>query len=138
MKPIILTALFMYAGVTLAQDQLLKKGNTVYVEASKSDVGNSAGQELRDALQSWGYWKVAGSKSNADFVLKLNTKVSGGVTWTSWGGKSVALSASLLSKNNEEIWQSEYYKASPNGVNGYNSQSAAVKKLMKGLKKKFQ
>ena len=127
-----------YCIVTFAQDQVLKKGNSVYVETAKSDVGSSAGQELKDALQSWGYWKVTSSKSSADFVLKLDTKISGGVTWTSWGGKSVALSASFLSKNNEELWQSEFYKSSPNGANGYNSQSAAVKKLMKALRKKFQ
>ncbi|MCE7042680.1 hypothetical protein [Dyadobacter sp. CY312] len=127
-----------YSIVMFAQDQVLKKGNAVYVEVPKSDVGSSAGQELKEALQSWGYWKVASSKGSADFVLKLDTKVSGGVTWTSWGGKSVALSASFLSKNNEELWQSEYYKSSPNGANGYNSQSAAVKKLMKALRKKFQ
>ena len=139
MKTICLTTLMALSFATaFAQDQVLKKGNAVFVEASRSDVGSSAGQELRDALQSWGYWKVASSRSTADFILKLDTKVSGGVTWTSWGGKSVALNASFLTKNNEELWETEYYKSSPNGANGYNSQSAAVKKLTKALKKKFQ
>ena len=123
--------------MTFAQDQSLKKGSAVYIEANKSDVGQSAAQELAGSLKEWGYWKVAGSKSSADFVLKLDSKVSGGVTWTSWGGKSVALSASLLDKGGEQLWQSEYYKASPNGANGYNSQSASVRKLTKALKKKF-
>ncbi|MCF2518376.1 hypothetical protein [Dyadobacter sp. CY351] len=137
MKSIILTLLMLPATLSFAQEEVLKKGNTVYVEVNKTDVGKSAAQELKTALQDWDYWKVASSKAEADFVLKLETKISGGVTWTSWGGKGVALSASLQSKDNDEIWQSEFYKASPNGMNGFNSQSAAVKKLIKGLRKKF-
>lgn len=119
------------------QDQALQKGNAVYIEANKSDVGQSAAQELASALKEWGYWNVAGSKSSADFIIKLDSKVSGGVTWTSWGGKSVALSASMVSKKGDQLWQSEYYKASPNGANGYNSQSASVKKLTKAIRRKF-
>jgi hypothetical protein len=139
MKTICLFILIaVHPAFLFAQDQVLKRGNTVYVEIPKSDVGSSAGQELKEALKNWGYWKVASSKSSADFVLKLDTKISGGVTWTSWGGKSVALSASFLAKGGEQLWQSEYYKSSPNGANGYNSQSAAVKKLIKALRKKFQ
>jgi hypothetical protein len=131
-------AIFMIVSVTaIGQDQALKKGNAVYVEANKSDVGQSAAQELASALKEWGYWNVTASKSGADFVLKLDSRVSGGVTWTSWGGKSVALSASMLDKKGEQLWQSEYYKASPNGANGYNSQSASVKKLTKAIKRKF-
>jgi hypothetical protein len=123
---------------TLAAGQVVKKGSTVYLEADKSDVGQSAAKELSGALKEWGYWNLASSKSGADFILTLDSKVSGGVTWTSWGGKSVALSASISDKGGEEIWQSEYYKASPNGMNGYNSQSASVKKLAKAIKRKFE
>ena len=119
------------------QDQALQKGNAVYIEANKRDVGQSAAQELAGALKEWGYWNVAGSKSSADFIIKLDSKVSGGVTWTSWGGKSVALSASMVNKKGDQLWQSEYYKASPNGANGYNSQSASVKKLTKAIRRKF-
>jgi len=137
MKPIFLTLTMLCSTIVFAQEQVFKKGNTVYVEANKTDVGKSAAQELKTALQEWDYWKVASSRGEADFVLKLDTKISGGVTWTSWGGKSVALSASLMTKGNDEIWQSEFYKASPNGMNGFDSQSAAVKKLVKGLRRKF-
>ena len=137
MKALIICSFLMYSFTGFAQDQLLKKGNTVYVESAKSDVGKSAGAEFRSALQNWGYWQVTESKKNADFIIQLDTKISGGVTWTSWGGKGVALSAAMKSPSDETIWESEYYKSSPNGANGFNSQSAAVKKLMKGLKRKF-
>ena len=138
MKKVIVFIFLLYNSLAFAQQDGLRKGSSVFIQAPKSDIGASAAQELSSELQIWGYWKITSSKSTADFVLKLDTKISGGVTWTSWGGKSVALSASFFSKNDHEIWQSEYYKASPNGVNGYNSQSAAVKKLVKGLKKKFR
>lgn len=132
-----LISLMTISTIVFAQDQALKKGNAVYIEANKSDVGQSAAKELAAALKEWGYWNVTGSRSGADFVIKLDSKVSGGVTWTSWGGKSVALSASIESKKGEQLWQSEYYKASPNGANGYNSQSASVRKLTKAIRKKF-
>lgn len=132
-----LISLMTISTIAFAQDQALRKGNAVYIEANKSDVGQSAAKELAAALKEWGYWNVAGSRSGADFLIKLDSKVSGGVTWTSWGGKSVALSASMENKKGEQLWQSEYYKASPNGANGYNSQSASVKKLTKAIRKKF-
>lgn len=132
-----LISLMTISTIVFAQDQALKKGNAVYIEANKSDVGQSAAKELAAALKEWGYWNVTGSRSGADFVIKLDSKVSGGVTWTSWGGKSVALSASMESKKGEQLWQSAYYKASPNGANGYNSQSASVRKLTKAIRKKF-
>ncbi|WP_439584905.1 hypothetical protein [Dyadobacter bucti] len=137
MKKIILLIFLLQSAIGFAQETSLKRGNSVYIEAPKSDIGKSAAGELQTALRDWDYWKVASSKKDADFILKLDTKISGGVTWTSWGGKSVALSASMRDKNDGEIWQSEYYKASPNGSNGFDSQSAAVKKLVRGLKKKF-
>ena len=138
MKKVVALIFLFWSSAAYAQHESLPKGGSVFVQAPKSDIGASAARELSSELENWGYWKLASSKSSAEFVLKLDTKISGGVTWTSWGGKSVALSASFYSKDDNQIWQSEYYKASPNGVNGYNSQSAAVKKLVKGLKKKFK
>ncbi|KAA0990167.1 hypothetical protein [Dyadobacter aurulentus] len=138
MKRIAFLVIILFPLLAAAQDQALQKGKSVYVETNKTDVGKSAGQELKSALAEWGYWKVASSKSDADVILKLDTKISGGVTWTSWGGKAVALSALFVTKDDREIWQSEYYKAAPNGANGFNSQSASVRKLVKGLRKKFE
>ena len=138
MKRIAFLIIILFPLLAAAQDQALQKGKSVYVETNKTDVGKSAGQELKTALGEWGYWKIASSKSDADVILKLDTKISGGVTWTSWGGKAVALSATFLTKDDREIWQSEYYKAAPNGANGFNSQSASVRKLVKGLRKKFE
>ncbi|MCE7063585.1 hypothetical protein [Dyadobacter sp. CY343] len=137
MKRISFLILILFPLLDATQDEALQKGKSVYVESNKTDVGKSAGEELKSALEEWGYWKVTSSKSEADVILKLDTKISGGVTWTSWGGKAVALSASFVTKDDREIWQSEYYKAAPNGANGFNSQSASVRKLVRGLRKKF-
>jgi len=133
MKPIILIALLQVAWImAFAGNDSFKKGSSVYVETSDSELS----QEIVSALREWNYWSIAGSAGSADIVMRVEVRVSGGVTWTSWGGKSIALSAHLKSKSDN--WQSPYYKASPNGSNKFNSQKAAVRKLVGGLKKEFR
>lgn len=108
------------------------KGKSVYVDTEDRELS----REVAEALREWGYWNVVGKAVGADIVMKVHVRVSGGVTWTSWGGKSIALSAEL--KSGGDTWQSPYYKASPNGSNKFNSQKAAVRKLAGGLKKQFR
>lgn len=134
MKSIVLIALFQVAWIAgfAGGDNAFGKGSSVYVESPDKELS----QEVTAALRDWGYWSIAGSAGSADIVMRIEVKVSGGVTWTSWGGKSIALSAHLKSKS--DSWQSPFYKASPNGSNGFNSQKAAVRKLVGGLKKQFR
>ena len=112
-------------------DDTFSRGKSVYVESPDKELS----AEIGDALQKWGYWKVADNAAGADIVMRVDVQVSGGVTWNSWGGKSIALSAEL--KSDGDSWKSPYFKASPNGGNGFNSQRAAVRKLVGGLKKQF-
>ncbi len=133
MKKIFLIALLQVAwAAAFAGNDHFRKGSSVYVETSDSELT----QEIVSALREWNYWSIAGSAGSADIIMKVDVKVSGGVTWTSWGGKSIALSAHLKSKSGS--WKSPYYKASPNGSNKFNSQKAAVRKLVGGLKKEFR
>ncbi len=134
MKSIILIALFQVAWVAAlaGSHDSFGKGSSVYVESPDKELS----QEIVSALREWGYWNITGNAGSADIVMRVEVRVSGGVTWTSWGGKSIALSAHLKSKS--DSWQSPFYKASPNGSNGFNSQRAAVRKLVGGLKKEFR
>ena len=77
------------------------------------------------------------SKQQADFIIKLTIESSKGITATSWGGTSVATSARLYDKNNKELWESDTYRVSPNGTNGFNAKKASARKLVKAFKKKF-
>ncbi len=133
MKPAILSILLLLSGLyAFALAGSFRKGMSVYVETSDKELSG----EIAGALREWGYWNIAGNAGSADIIMKVHVKVSGGVTWTSWGGKSIALSAEL--KSGSDSWQSPYYKASPNGSNKFNSQKAAVRKLVGGLKKEFR
>src|SRR5690606_39695554 len=57
---------------------------------------------------------------------------------TSWGGTSYTLVAKLTNKSDEVLWESNTYKSSPNGTNGFNSGRAVVKKLMRDLNKSLR
>lgn len=50
-------------------------------------------------------------------------------------GTSYLLVARLLDKNKEVLWESNGYKSSPNGTNGFNAGKAVAKKLLRDLKK---
>ncbi len=120
-----------------AQNSMPGKGKTVFVEAGSSDDAKKVASYTRDKLSDWGYWKVVNHKKEADFVLKLEIGTHGGVTWTSWGGKSVEVTATMESKDGKTFWRSKRYKSSPNGSNNFNSANASVNKLVKALKNEW-
>lgn len=130
---------FLFAGVSAQESALTAKGNTVFVEnKSKNENAVATRQELVLRLNEWGYWKVTDKEANADLKLQMETTASKGITLTSWGGTSYVLVAKLADKTGEVFWESNAYKSSPNGTNGFNSSKAVVKKLIRDLKKKFE
>ena len=133
----ILTLLFSNA---FAQESAaLAKGKKVYVETkSKNENAIKTKNSLAEKLDEWSYWQVVNNPSNADFIINTETTASKGITATSWGGTSYQLIARIVDKSGEVVWESNAYKSSPNGTNGFNSSEAVVKKLMRDLKKKFQ
>lgn len=137
MKLIPILALMFCCHIATAQKENLDKGKKVFVEAGSSDDAKKVASYTRDRLSDWGYWKITENKKEADFVLKLEIGTHGGVTWTSWGGKSVQVTAIMETKDGKSLWQSKKYKSSPNGSNNFNSANAAVNKLVKGLKTEF-
>ncbi len=86
-----------------AQQSSLEKGNKVYVEAGSDDDAKKVAEYTNDQLTNWSYWKVVKSKKEADFVLKLHINTHGGVTWTSWGGKSVQIMASMETRDGKTL-----------------------------------
>ena len=132
--------LILFIGQVFAQQaNVLRKGNKVFVEnKSKNENAIKTAEELHDRLKEWSYWEVVPNEAEADFKVNLETTASKGITLTSWGGTSYVLVAKLQDKGGEILWESNAYKSSPNGTNGFNSGRAVVKKLMRDLKKKFK
>jgi len=130
--------LLIPTSATLAQSREAQKGSRVYILQSK-EKGDIAGvvNDFKEGLRDWGYWKIANSEKEADLLIDINADTHRGMTWTSWGGKSVSISATILSKDKETIWRSHTYKRSPNGSNGFNSGGAVVKKVIAEMKKEF-
>jgi len=123
-----------------AQDNaIFEKGNKVFVKnPSKNENADKASEELINRLREWGYWQVVENEQEADLKIVMDTKASKGITATSWGGTSFELTAQLSDKDDQVQWESNTYKSSPNGTNGFNSGRAVVKKLIRDLKKKFK
>lgn len=127
------------AGYVSAQEQKFLAGSKVFVEnTSKNENAIKTTEELIQRLSEWGYWQVVPTAEAADFKINLDVTASKGITLTSWGGTSYVMTAKLTDKAGEVLWESNAYKSSPNGTNGFNSGRAVVKKLMRDLKKKFK
>lgn len=139
-KNIICFAFILFSvGVIGKENVVTTKGKKVFVESnSKNDNAIKTADELVLRLNEWGYWKVTKSASEADFKINIETVVSKGISMTSWGGNSYALTAKIMDKKGAVLWESNTYKSSPNGTNGFNSSTAVVKKLIRDLKKKYK
>lgn len=133
-------SLFLLFQLGFAQDAAVtQKGNGVFVESlSKNDNALKTVDELVERLNEWSYWQVETDKEDADFMLEVAISASKGITATSWGGTSYELVAKLVDKSDAVIWESNNYKASPNGTNGFNAGRSVVKKLVRDLKKKYK
>ena len=138
-KHLICLCLFFSMAYGMAQQAALQAGNKVFVEnSSKNENAINTAQQLQTQLKEWGYWQLVGKKEDADFRINLDITASKGITLTSWGGTSYVLVAKLVDPTGEVIWESNAYKSSPNGTNGFNSSKAVVNKLMRELKGKFE
>lgn len=138
-KAIITLLLFTASYFSYSQSaDVIKKGNAVYVESNSSnDHTKQLKEELVNRLGEWDYWKITDDKKNADFVMEVEAEASKGITLTSWGGTSMIAKVKLNSKSGETIWESDGFKSSPNGSNGFNSTNSVSKKIIRALKKKF-
>lgn len=129
------TTYFSYAQTA----DVIKKENTVYVESNSSnDHAKQLKDELISRLTEWGYWKITDNKKSADFIMEVEAEASKGITMTSFGGTSVMAKVKLNSKSGDTIWESDGFRSSPNGSNGFNSTKAVAKKIVRALKKKFK
>lgn len=136
---LIVSAVLLFLNVQAQERDVFEKGNKVFLESSsKNENAIATNEELLKYLQEWGYWTVTDNKTESDFTLITDVTASKGITAVSWGGTSYSLIAKLVDENGEVLWESNAYKSSPNGTNGFNSSRAVVKKLMKDLKKKFK
>jgi hypothetical protein len=126
-------------GYSFAQPTTLDAGKKVFIaNNSKNENAVNTAQELSTQLKEWGYWQVVAKQEAADFHIDIDVTASKGITLTSWGGTSFVLVAKLVDKEGEIVWESNAYKSSPNGTNGFNSSKAVVKKLMRDLRNKFK
>ncbi len=138
-KYLICLYLFFVMGYSNAQQAALQAGNKVFVaNNSKNENAINTAQQLQEELKEWGYWQLVGKKEDADFQISLDITASKGITLTSWGGTSYTLVAKLLDSKGDVMWESNAYKSSPNGTNGFNSGKAVVNKLIRDLKGKFE
>lgn len=129
---------FLLLTVFFSEINAQEKGSKIYIEnPSKNDNAIKIAEELKAKIVEWAYWNVANTEAEADFKINLTSSTSKGITLTSWGGTSYQLVAKIIDKKGNTTWESNTYKSSPNGTNGFNSGTAVVKKLMRDLKKKF-
>ncbi|GAB3762634.1 hypothetical protein [Spirosoma pomorum] len=139
MKLLAFLLLFAPSYLLAQSSDLFKKGNSVYVESSSK---NPNVQETEQAfvahLRESGLWTVTSSKQQANYVIKLDVETSKGIRLTSWGGTSVDCSAKIYDKNDAVVWESDTYKASPNGTNGFNAKKAAARKLANAIERKIK
>ncbi|MBD2752236.1 hypothetical protein [Spirosoma validum] len=139
MKTLIYLLLFVTSATFSQSDELFKKGNTAYVESSsKNENVQETANAFVENLREWGYWKLVSDSQSADFIIKLDVEASKGITATSWGGTSIASAAKFYDKNNTVLWESDTYRVSPNGTNGFNAKKASARKLVKAIEKKFK
>lgn len=137
MKLLISSIWFLFImGPLFGRDDGSKEKLFIEVDSKNEQVLKTA-EELANRLAEWNYWTLVSTSDKADLLLKMNVEASKGITATSWGGTSYALTAKIVDKKGEVLWESTTYKASPNGTNGFNAGKAVVKKLMRDLKKRY-
>ena len=114
------------------------QGAKLYVEnTAKNEKAVKTTDEVKQRLEEWGYWQLVDRAADADYTLKLEVAATKGITATSWGGNSYELTAQMLDKKHDVIWESNTYRATPNGTNGFNAGKAVTKKLIRDLKKQY-
>ncbi|GAB3250260.1 hypothetical protein GCM10027347_07910 [Larkinella harenae] len=136
----LLCLFFLVASTALAQsDDLFKKGNSVYVEStSKNQNIQETEQAFIASLREAGSWNVVTDKQQANFVIKLDVEASKGITATSWGGTSIGCRARVYDKKDALVWESDTYRVSPNGTNGFNAKKASARKLARAIERKVK
>ncbi|RZL37947.1 MAG: hypothetical protein EOO96_03945 [Pedobacter sp.] len=133
-NPFFFSLFILFASNVIAQE----KGSKIFIEnPSKNENSIKITEELQAKITEWGFWQTTSNEAVADYKIKLTSSTSKGITLTSWGGTSYQLVAKILDKKGNTTWESDAYKSSPNGTNGFNYGTAVVKKLMRDLKKKF-
>ncbi|GAB3988892.1 hypothetical protein GCM10028807_12540 [Spirosoma daeguense] len=132
--------LFLISSTAFAQsDELFKKGNSVYVEStSKNENVQETEKAFTQSLRELGYWNVVSDKKQANYSIKLDVEASKGITAFSWGGTSIGCSAKIYDKSDAVVWESDTYKVSPNGTNGFDAKKAAARKLAKAIERKVK
>ncbi|MCB2194601.1 MAG: hypothetical protein KQH79_02010 [Bacteroidetes bacterium] len=79
MKVLILVLSFLFINVNLTDEipskiyEMAKRNQAVYLESHD----DNAVIHLKNAIESWGYWKVVDNKSEADFMLKIYLRFEG-------------------------------------------------------------
>jgi hypothetical protein len=79
MKTVLLVLTFLFLNGTQAGDipkevyEMAKRNHAVYLESHD----DNAVIHLKNAIESWGYWKVVDQKDKADFMLKIYLRFEG-------------------------------------------------------------
>jgi hypothetical protein len=111
-------------------DTLKTKNLKVFVEE------HDAKTFMLGELQSWGYWLVVANKEEADIVIKLEIKKTGG--GLIGDGTSKGSAFIINAKTNKTMWFSEESKGTSDLNNGYAPSFRLVcKKIVKQFKKKL-
>ncbi|MFD1144746.1 hypothetical protein ACFQ4C_26695 [Larkinella insperata] len=139
MKNLLCLLLLVASPVFAQSDGLFRKGNTVYVEStSKNQNSQETEQAFSESLRESGFWNVVSEKQQANYIIKLDVEASKGITLTSWGGTSIGCRAKIYNKNEALVWESDTYRVSPNGTNGFNAKKASARKLARAIERKVK
>jgi len=125
-----------------AQTAVIPKGTTVYiVQHSESELKDSVPDlrgTLQEMLEDWGYFLIVSDSTAADLTLAVQIKYvkeSALNSFSIFNRRAALVDATLRNPSGEDLWQCEQFKIGEKGMIGYNFGKAAMKTLVKEMKK---
>lgn len=102
---------------------IAKKGSKVYLESHDEN----AVEHAKNALESWGYWKIVQNPKQADFILKFHLRFEG-------AGVCIA-NATFVNPKTEDVFYSTPEVTSVKEVKGFdfNTKRSAMRQLVEKI-----
>lgn len=137
-----LSFLFCLSTAASAQSTDIPKGSKLFLEQSgDTQLKDSIPDVLEDltaALNKWGYFTLVAQQKEADYTLHVDLSYMKDDVLSSFSifnRKAVIVDAEVLNPSRQQVWTTEKFKIGQQGMVGYNIGKAAMKTLVKRLKK---
>ncbi|WP_257658799.1 hypothetical protein [Parapedobacter lycopersici] len=135
-------ALSFFAFPIYAQSVEIPRGTSLYiVQHSDSQLKDSVPdlrEALKEGLEDWGYFTIATSPEEAELTLDVYVDyVKEGMmtSFSVFNRRAAVVEAVLHDASKQERWRCEPFQVGEKGMIGYNFGKAAMKTLVKRMKK---